>query len=151
MHRRGFTLPEVLIYITLFAVTSLVAVNSLLAMGRALSLLRGTRGTTDATLVAFERMTRSIQSASSVVSASSTFALHPGRLGLDTGTQFFLSGTQLMIQEGLGTEVPLMPGDVPMTSLIFRKIETVASSGVKIEAVVGGKNMYMTAVLRGSY
>ena len=84
MHRRGFTLPEVLIYITLFAVTSLVAVNSLLAMGRALSLLRGTRGTTDATLVAFERMTRSIQSASSVVSASSTFALHPGRLGLDT-------------------------------------------------------------------
>lgn len=147
----GFTLVEILVYLALFAIISLVVLNSLGATGRVLSSLRSTRGTTDATLLAFDRMTRSIQAATSITVGSSTLGTSPGRLVLDTGTQIFLSGTTLMIQESTGAAAPLAPPSVSFSSLIFRKIQTAGSQGVKIEATVGGKNMYSTAVLRGSY
>ena len=151
MKKAGFTLVEILVYLALFAIISVAVLSSLGSMGRALALLRSTRGATDSTLIAFDRMTRSIQAASSVNVVSSTLSVSPGTLVLDTGTQFFLSGTSLMVQEAGAPAVQLAPPSVVFSSLVFRKIQTAASLGVKIEAVVGGKNMYTTAVLRGSY
>ena len=150
MKKAGFTIVEILVYLALFAMISVVALGSLGTMSRALASLRATRGATDATLIAFDRVTRSIQAAASV-DASSVLSVSPGKLVLDTGTQFFLSGTSLQIQESGAGPVALAPSSVVFSSLIFRKIQTAASLGVKIEAVVGGKNMYTTAVLRGSY
>ena len=151
MKKRGFTLPEVLVYLAIFALISGVALSSLVAMGRALTTLRTSRGTTDATLIAFERMTRAIQDANSITVAQSTLGTNPGKLVLDTGIQFYLTGTTLMVQESTGAAVPLAPTDVVFSNLVFRSVATTLSQGVKIEATVGGKPMYVTAVLRGSY
>ncbi len=151
MKKRGFTLPEVLIYLVIFVLIAGIAVSSLVAMSRALTTLRTTRGTTDSTLVAFERMVRDVRSAVSINMGASTLGTSPGVLTLDTGVKYFLSGTTLMVQEGSASASALVPSNVSFTSLIFRKAQTAASQGLKIEATVNGENMYTTAVLRGSY
>lgn len=154
MKNRGFTLIEVLLYMGLFALISVVALSALGGMSKALSTLRANRGTTDATVVAFERMVREIQNATSTNAAQSTFGLSPGTLVLNsnnTTVTFFLSGTTLMVQEGSAGASSLLPSGVSFSSLLFRRARTSASEGVKIEAVVNGKIMNTTAVIRGSY
>lgn len=151
MKSRGFTLIETLLYMVIFALISSIAIASLGGMSKALNSLRSTRGSTDAILVSFERMVREIRSAESVDTAGSTLGSNPGTLTLNTGIKFFLSSGRLMVQEGVAGASALTPSSVSFSSLVFRKIKTRSSEGVKIEAVANGKTMNTTAVLRRSY
>jgi type II secretory pathway pseudopilin PulG len=165
----GYSLVEVILYMTLFAMLSTVLIGSLFGMSRSYKSARVTNDLLDSSQVSIERMTREIRGAVSLDMTSSVFTSDPGVLKLNTtdsgGTpktvQFNISGanTLELTDSTDGTPRDLTGENVAVTSLVFRNITTTAGSAVRIEMTLestrapGGKTLSLTdtAALRGSY
>lgn len=149
--QRGFTIIETVTYAAVLVVISMIAINSVLAMSRALATLRSSQGVADSASSAYDIMIRDIRSAGSVT-ASSTLNASPGKLVLNTGVQLYLfASTTIIRQEGTSTPYAIVASSTPVTSLVFKKMVTASSTGVTIDAVIGGKTFHTTTVLRGAY
>ena len=162
----GFTLIEIIVYIAILAVVSVLAVNMLLEIQLSLGEIRVTRNLSAAASVAMERMARTIRDAKSVNAGASTFNASPGVLtltGSETPAQthrFLVSGGALMADGGSPPSDTLTPSGVLITNLVFRLITPSATStAVKIEMTIAAtsgratttQNFYDTVILRNSY
>lgn len=163
----GFTLIEVMVYIVLFAILAIAVMQVLLVLSRSFAHARDIRGLTAASLASFERLTREIELADTVVTAESTFGVSPGVLTVRytdpnnvVRTEKFYRGADgdLMIQENGGTAYPLTSSDIDVSSLVFYEITNASSSAIKIEltlekalATSTRAQYYTTSVLRGTY
>ncbi len=158
---------ELIIYIAILVMVVGLVVQVLLLMTRSYLDFRVTRTLGHTAEVALERMSREIRSADDITDTSSTFGAHPGRLtlsttdsvGAATTVEFYILNNDLYIKEGSQTGVIVVPPTVDVTSLIFRKITTAKSKGVKIEMTIRDARtnpakvmkFYSTVGLRGSY
>ena len=162
--RRGATLVEVLIYILILSVLSVVVINLFVVMMRSFFDFRQTRQITHSASVALERMVRETRRATAIDLAQSNLGIHPGRLILQMSDgsvlTFTLTDGTLTIQAGTGPTISLTAPGVAVSDLVFRAFSTPVSKAVKIDLTLtatrpgGGvrsANFYGTAVLRGSY
>jgi type II secretory pathway pseudopilin PulG len=82
--RRGFTLVEMVVYIGLFSMLSLVAVTSTITIMKSFYSLRITQDVEQSGTTAFERMALEVRNAYDIDTANSTLNSSPGRLTLKT-------------------------------------------------------------------
>lgn len=164
----GFTLIEMVVYTAIFAVMTVLIINSLLIVTKSLGSIWLTRDINSSAQIALERMAREIRLADSIDQGTSVFGVNPGRLKLNTidpetsavGTvEFFISNNRLMITEGGITE-SLTGQDLEVSNLIFTSISaSTISKAVKIDLEIKGQwvggekteKFYDTLVLRRSY
>ena len=146
------SIVELLIYIAILSVVVVFALNGMLATGKSVGALKTTRYRDDAVVLGFDRMEREIRAAGRVVTASSTLNTSPGILALDTGTQFYLSGTTLMVKDFFSNNVATAtPDDAHFSELVFRQTVSPVSDAVRIEATLDGQNYMTTVTTRGAY
>lgn len=135
---RGFTLIELVVYI------SIVSGVLLIAVVLSIDLLRGRAKSTSLIVVnqnarlALERMTAAIRNANLVNAGSSTFGSHPGSLSLQmpdsavNPTVFDVSGGAMRVTEGTGSAQSLTSPDIEVTSLLFTYLNQTGSEGIRI-------------------
>lgn len=163
----GFSLIEMIVYISLLTVIMVSVVNMLLVMSRANSFYKVSRHIQSSAVFALDRIVRDIRNAQSVDLIGSTLGASPGVLILNTtqatGTpeiiQFYVSAGALRVKQDGGDIGPLTLSDVSVQNLVFRHINTGISQAVKVELTLSSgagsfarsANFYATAVLRDSY
>jgi len=159
--RDGYSLVEVIVYVSLLASLSVFVIGSVLSIYKAFAKTRIDRAISQNGTVAMETMIRETRQAISIDGAASTFGANPGTLALGA-KKFSLSGGAVKVQDGTNPAQDLTSG-VTATSLIFYR-DTVASSEVssdivKIELTLeGGEGAFFrritffgSAVVRGAY
>lgn len=165
--KQGYTLIELIVYVAIFAVFSVLATNSLLTMTRVFAENRVMRDLNSGAVVSMERISREIKGANSIDVALSTFSSNPGVLTLNSTdasgvartVKFYVSDGILKIDEN-GTYLgDLTSQYVTVSNIIFRTFSTPQSSVIKIEMtltstrgnLVRTENFYNTISLRGDY
>lgn len=165
--RRGFSLVETLFYVALLALSLLVVMQTLVALTRSFAVFRAAAQIEQSAALSLERMVRVTRDANDISDAGSVFGAHPGRLRLNTTTatgaaravEFSVNGGALTLIEDGTVAGFLTSSTTNVSNLVFRKITTARSKGVKIEmtltagsgAAARSENFYTTAVLRDSY
>ena len=158
--KRGYSLLEVVIYIAILAVVSVVVIESVLSVYKAFGRLRVDRRINLNGDTAIETMVREIRSATTTDLSVSVFGFSPGILKVG-GRTFSLAGADglLQAQDSSGPAQDIT-SDVDVTSLFFYRETNVAPSEIiKIELTLSAgdgsfnktKNFYGSAVLRGKY
>lgn len=161
---RGYTLIEIVVYIAMLSLVSIVVVNSFIVSISSSKVAFEKRNLLEAGTIAMDRITREIRMADTVVDANSTFDSDPGILEIsstdssgDTRTiRFQVDSGEMSMYEN-GSFYGSISGDkVTVNSLFFRKIITSSGVAIKIELSVLGNegrvaNFYNTVALRGAY
>ena len=163
----GFSLVEMLFYIAILSLALLVVTETLLIMVRSYGSLRAAQQIAQDASLSLERMMREIRDANGTTDAESVLGLHPGELFLSTTdargaprtVEFSLSNGQLVLKENGVQSGALTSTKTSITNMVFRKIVTARSKGVKIElsmrsgagSAARSENFHATAVLRDSY
>lgn len=163
----GFSLVETLFYVALLALSLLVVMQTLVVLTRSYTTFRDAERIERDAALSLERMVREVRGANNIADAGSVFGVHPGRLRLNTTTaaggtrtvEFSVSGGALLLTEDGAALGALTSSTTNVSSIVFRKITTARSQGVKIEmtltagsdAAARSENFYATAVLRNSY
>ncbi len=156
----GYALLEILFYISLFAILSVVVINAMIVMSKS---FRET--TIQAEFLnggeVMERMSREVRGSISISSISaSDLVLNTTDSGGSSKTiQFVLSGSDLRFLENGVFTGNLNNPNINITALSFAQITTTEGSGVKISFGVQSDNdrqnrteyFYNTVVLRGAY
>ncbi|MFZ4500056.1 MAG: PilW family protein [Minisyncoccia bacterium] len=151
----GYSLLELLIYIALFAMISVLLVHSLVVLMRTYANAASFRRLQNNGELIIERITREVRDAESI--SSGTFGQHPGAITLlNAGTPvvFGVSNGAVTITENSTTGI-LSTNQVTVSAMVFRRITTPAGEGVKVEltlATTGGvvrtASFYSTVLLR---
>ena len=151
----GYSLLELLIYIALFAMISVLLVHSLVVLMRTYASAQGFRKLQNNGELIIERITREVRAAESI--SGGTFGSHPGTVTLmnaGNSVAFAVSNGAATITQGGVTET-LSTSEVAVTSMIFRRITTPVGEGVKVEltlttvgGVVRAGSFYSTVLLR---
>lgn len=161
--RGGFALIELLVYIAVLSLALLAIANTLIVITRSYSSVRSI-AVVERNAFAFERITREIRGSFGISDADSVFGANPGRLFLNTTdvlgsprtVLFYIEGISLMLKENGGVAQALTSPDVSVVGLVFRKITTPHSLGVKIELTLESgsgasfhrESLYDTVALR---
>jgi len=164
---KGFSLVEMLFYIAILALSLVAVLQTLLVVMRSYGLLRNAQHIEQDATLSLERMYREIRDANAVTDAGSTFGAHPGKLLLATAdalgaprtVEFLLDNGKLSLKENGVVSGLLTSTSTSVSNLVFRKITTPRSTGVKIEMTIEtgasasarSEIFYGTAVLRDSY
>ena len=164
---RGFSLVEMLFYIALLSLSLLVVMQTLVVVTRSYRVFKVAQHIEQEASAAVERMVREIRDANGVDDVGSTLGSHPGKLllastnasGAPRAVEFSLSGSQLSLKENGVVTGLLTSVKTTISTLIFRKITTTRSKGIKIEMILQAgsgvasttEKFYATAVLRDSY
>lgn len=160
--RRGYTLMEAVVYITILAVFSVIAVNAIIIILGSFKHLRAERTVNTTAGVAFERMVRDTRTAESVTTLQSTFDTNPGRLTLvnpDTSTtEFYIENGALKVKESGVYAGTLTASTTVVDNLVFRFINHGTVQGIRMELTLhdtrdtaASRQFADTAILRGTY
>ncbi|HEY4478171.1 MAG TPA: prepilin-type N-terminal cleavage/methylation domain-containing protein [Candidatus Paceibacterota bacterium] len=159
-NKKGFTLLEMVFYVALFSVISLILVQAIITM---VASFRETQITADInqTNQVLERVSREIRQAISISTITATnLKLNTTDSSGNAATiTFTLAGTNLELRQNDVLIGNLNSTNLNITALTFTQITTSNSSAVKIEMTVTSNrygsvrtaNFYDTLVLRGSY
>lgn len=155
----GYTLLEVIFYISLFVVFSIAIINSLVMMTKAFKetsvyseLAQGGN--------MIERISREIRNANSIAHiGADTLKLNTKEGASDKTVEFSLSGSDVRFLENDSFVGNLNTPDVSVTALSFSQITTTQGTAVRVVLTVrsnrDGQNrtvdFYDTVVLRGDY
>ncbi len=159
----GYSLLELVIYLGLFALISVVMIHSLLTVMRTYAQAAAFRSLQTNGELVMERVTREIRQASTITVGSSTFGVSPGSVTL-VGTDEnnvshtvvirLVNGVIELVDNGVTTT--LTENDVTVESFIVRRFTTITGEGVKIELGMTTENntvisayFYDSIVLRG--
>jgi Tfp pilus assembly protein PilW len=160
--QQGYSLIELVIYIALFALISVVIMNALVTVMRTYASAQGYRRLQTNGELIMERVVREVRDASTVAGGS-VYGAHPGTLslsGTDTGgaprtAVFSVINGALVLSEN-GTSANLSTSEVTVNTFIVRHITTTNGEGVRIELGLTTTNghivsapFYATAMLRG--
>ncbi len=157
---------ETLLYIVLLSLTLLIVSETAISVSRGAERLHASARLDADAALALAQMVREIRGGTSVNDAASSFGTNPGALalsGTDGGgasrtVRFSLSNGVLQIAENGAPASALTASSTTISLLIFRKITTPHSVGVKIEMTLRAgaasasttRSFHDTAALRGS-
>ena len=151
----GYGVLEMIMYVALFIVFSIVAISVLIAVGKSFAHARDLRKINSAAEAALERMVREIRLADSVVTASadnlSLTSIDPFSGSAQTvAFARVASAKKITVTKGSGSPADLTPSGL-VDSLSFTKLTTPKSTAVYIQMTVKGVAFEDAAVLRRSY
>lgn len=164
---KGFTLVELIVYVAILAVVTVLAIQSTMTMTRAFADLRVSRDLNSSATALFERITRDVRSAESVDTAQSTLGTSPGRLMLNTtdtsGTamtvEYYVESGLVKIRENGVAQGAIMGSHTTIGSFVVRHLTNITTEAVRVEATITAtrgditktRSFYTTTVIRGSY
>ncbi len=164
-NEKGFSIIEIIIYLAIFTMISLLVINSLLTVMTAFSKIRNNRSILEAGMNSMERMSRDIRQSKSIDLLHSN--LGAGILQLNSTDEsgnpiiikFSKENSKLDLYQAGVLSGNLLGPYVNLDSLTFRKITTTRSEAVKIEMSINDKRsktnqirkFYDTIILRGGY
>src|SRR3989344_3109229 len=140
---RGYTLLEIVVYVSILAVVAVLVVGSILSIYQAFAKTRVERRLALNGDVALETIIRDVRAAESFDAGISVFGTNPGVLQINIG----------------GPTENLTSSDVSVTNLIFYATSTDNSKMIRVEFTLEAgsgkfqktKNFYGSAVMRGAY
>jgi len=159
--RFGYSLIEVIVYVSILTVISMFVVGSAFSVYKAFGKTRIDRAVSLNGTLAMETMIRETRQAISIDTIGSLFGVDPGTLSLGT-KKFFLSNGTLKVQEGANPAQDLTSG-VTVTNLVFYRETAVSvqvlSDIIKIVMTIeSGEGIFLrrttffgSAVVRGAY
>lgn len=157
---RGYTLIELLFYIAIFSLISLLVIDAMLTMARSFKETSIYAELSQGGAI-MERMSREIRQANSINSISSTsLKLNTKDTGgADKTVEFRLSGTDIEFYENDTLSGDLNSPNIVVTALSFTEITTVEGKTVKAALSIRSSHdklsrvhdFYNTIVLRGDY
>lgn len=161
-YSKGYSVIELVVYITLFVLISVVVIQSLIFVMKTYANARSFRTLQQNGELVMERITREVRQASSISVASSVFGSSPGTLtvsGTDTVgvpyTDIFsvVSGAVQLSVNGVTSN--LSSSEVTVSNLTFWNITTTSSEAVRIQLSltttnipIVTKSFYTTVILR---
>ncbi|GEM_PF-2857805 len=159
----GFSLVEMLIYVSVLSVIFLVIVNTSLSFVGSYRTLSALRAADHGGIDALEPITRAIRGADTIVGTGNSLTLSETNSGIATTTLFSLVGgtiNETVTVNGVQNNSlsgPLTASDVNITALTFTALATSTASAVKIDmttqatsgTVTKTKNFHSTVVLHG--
>lgn len=160
--KKGFSLIEMLIYISLLAIVGVLIINSMLYLAPSYNSLKVTRDINNAAVATIERITREVRSARNVDTINSIFEESEGKIVLNTATStvsMYLSNGRVYLQEGVQSPSPLTRGNIIVTGLVFEHFVGTQSEVVQLSITIEGnertfvknETFYTSAVLRNLY
>lgn len=162
---RGFTLIEMLVYVSIIAGVFVMVLSGMISLYHSSQEARISRAMNLSASVALERMTREIREAKSILVASSTLTTTPGTLVIKTDNasttgwyyKFNLATSTIFITANAAS-TSITSSDVDITDLRFWRIVATNSEAVRIKLSVTDaasttpvRTFYSTVVLRESY
>lgn len=160
----GFSLIEIIIYLAMFTVVSILVINSFIVILSSFNTTNMNRRLLESGSVAMERISREIRKSENIDSnsTSDTLILYGSDdLGNPVIVKFIKENGELNLYKNNNSEKEgnLLGSNVNITSLVFRNIFTAQGQGVKIEMTLQyqdsrntkTENFYNTIVLRGRY
>lgn len=162
--KSGYSLVELVIYISLLSIMIVIVVNTIISFTRSYHNLGALRAVEHSANDAMERISRDIRSASTVDAANSTLGSSPGVLtliatagGFSTTTKFYIQNNILKMDINGVYYGPLSLTSATVSNLVFRDLSSAVSYAVKIDmtiqATVGQvtktKTYHSTVILRG--
>ena len=139
----GYSLIEMLIYISILSIISLLAIDTILSFGPSYHSLLAYRSAENSGILSLERMSRDIRATTSVNTAQSALGTNPGVLtlvatsnGVSTTTKFYIQNNILKVDINGSYSGPLSLSNTSVTNLIFTLLSSPQSSGVKIDMTV---------------
>lgn len=163
--QKGITIIETVVYISILALIFVIAINSVLGMGRSFSRMKAVRDLNRSSDVALERFVREAREGLSIDtdSSASTFGTHPGKLTINDvggGSTIFeiVNGSIQITVDGV-IQSALTAPNVSVSSLEFNHIISTSSEAVRMEVTfettkgnyTASERFYSAAVLRNSY
>lgn len=167
--KKGFILAELLVYISVLAVMSILVINFIVTVTKAFGRIKISQAIDDSARNALERMSNEIRFSSSLDVANSTLGSSPGRIILNTNNrssgatttlEFSIDNAMLRVREGASAYENLTSSSTEVTNLVFKRIvSTSTQEAVKIEMTIKAKNgifekatnFYDTVILRKGY
>lgn len=164
--QKGFSLPEILIYIAILVFLLSSVMTILFSIAKSQRAFNASKSVEGSALLAMERVTREVRFAQSVDTASSTLGVNPSVLVLD-GTdingdprsiRFSISNGALILEENGINQGGLTKEDSRVTNLVFTLIISTSSRAIKTDITIESGtstsyrsgNFYSTTILRGS-
>lgn len=143
-NRRGFSLLEMLIYISILTLMLVTTVNVLFSFSDSYHYFVLDRRVNSTAAAILERVVREVRSSVSIDIGASTFDVHPGMLTLNALDQtgdpvvraFSLQGGVLTLSENGIVLGPLSSESVEITRLLFTRVASGIAEGVRIELTV---------------
>lgn len=156
----GYSLIEIIFYISIFVILSLVVINALIVMMKAFN-----ENNIQADIVTsssiMERISREIKQASSIssISTNDLIVMAPNELDVVRLVRFLLSNGNVVLYDNSILIDNLNSNDVTVSDLTFTQITTANGIAVKITLAVTSNrdqlgrvySFYNTIVLRGDY
>ncbi len=159
---KGYSLIELLVYISLFVLIAVVVMQSLIYAMKTYGTARAYRTLQRNAEITLSRLTTEIRSAKTVSTAGSSFGVTSGVLALtgvdNSGTAYnptfsLVSGIPQVVVSGVTT--PLASSEVSFGEFTFWNITTANSDAIKIKITLSTsrapfitKSFYTTATLR---
>jgi len=166
-YKKGTSLLETVVYITLLSILTIVTISGLLILNNSLQGIVLARIIDDAAQEVMEKIIREIRFADQVDTIQSTLGVSPSTLVLDSTTvggtpveiEFSISSGTLELKRDGVLVGPLTSGQVSIDELIFDHIVTPESEAVKVSLVLKGsrpniqieETFNTTVILRDSY
>lgn len=166
-HTKGFSLVEMVIYVSFLIIFSVIVIEAVLTTTRTLADFQLTRNINSSATTIMERFVRDIRIAYDVDQIESTFGAHPGRLtlkttdefGADTTTEFYIDSGRVRVKEGGVDAGYLSSQNVLVDLLAFDFVSNGNTSAVTIRlqlsasrgSMIKTETFYSTTILRGSY
>ena len=164
-YTKGFTLVEMLVYISIMTIIFTVIVTTILSFTTSYHRLAALRLLDHSATDALERMTRDIRNSTSIDAINSTFGSSNGVLSLiatqnavSTTTKFYLASSVLKVNVNSVLIGPLTTTNVVVTSLAFTSLLSTNTSAVKVDMTLAAtdgpltvtKLYHTTIILKGS-
>jgi prepilin-type N-terminal cleavage/methylation domain-containing protein len=144
---KGFSLIEMLVYLTILSLVFIVIVNTMLSFTTSYRTLSAHRIIEHSAMSSLERMTRDIRSATSIDSANSTFGSTTGMLtivsthnSVSTTTKFYLDTGKLKVDVNNTYLGPLTTTNVTVTDLTYTLLTGSTTIAVKIDMTLQSTN-----------
>lgn len=165
--QKGFSLIELLVYISSLIIVLMIVINSLLLMSNSYASLKITQKINQTATGILNRIVLDTRWSKGLGGTGSIFNVDAGSLSLNvlddngdsTEVTFYLDGTDLKMKEGLSDPVVLNLPDVKVDKFFLNFVDTGISKLVKIELELSAERkgkiktetFYDSVVMRESY
>lgn len=163
-NKKGFSIVEIIIYLSIFTFVSIFVVNALIVSMSSFSTTHTNHALLEGGLSSIDRISREVRQANSIDIGNSP----AGTLQLNStdssGSPMVIKiskvGGAINVYQPASTLIGnLLDSNIAVDSLVFRRIDTTAGEAVKIEMTLRdtknknnrSANFYNTVILRGSY
>jgi len=159
-NQSGYSLVELIFYISIFALLAIALINALIVMTNSFRAVSVQAELIQSSNI-LEKVSREVRSAKSIstLSASDLTINTKDEFGGDKTIRFMLSGTDIQLLENGSFVGNLNSPSIVVTSLDFSQVTTSKGEGVKVSITLHSTNdrdiksisFYNTIILRGSY